>query len=175
MIGKFRLSDLLPEVCTCLSIPGLEIDASAVLHTFGKDAEDDLLRVYLITSGNASTSKAILRLLGKTGTKESIAFLFSRLGSNSRQMKEVALKCLIDCGFKPSEEDKVYLHQLTSEVIGLITWTLSVKICLKRSNDNFLLEEVNKEITRWKMFLFNVLSITYNSDTITRIRENLES
>lgn len=175
MIGKFRLSDLLPEVCTCLSIPGLEIDASAVLHTFGKDAEDDLFRVYLITSGNVSTSKAILRLLGKTGTKESIAFLFSRLGSNSRQMKEVALKCLIDCGFKPTEEDKVYLHQLTSEVIGLITWTLSIKICLKRSNDNFLLEEVNKEITRWKMFLFNVLSITYNSATIAKIRESLGS
>ncbi len=175
MIGKFKLSDLLSDVCACLSIPGLEIDASAVLHTFGKDAEDELFRVYFITSGNANTSKTILRLLGKTGTKESIAFLFSRLGSNSRQLKEVAINCLIDCGFKPSEEDKVFLHQLTSDVIGLITWTLSVKICLKRSNDNFLLEEVNKEITRWKIFLFNILSITYNPDTITKIRKSLES
>ena len=90
MIGKFRLSDLLSDVCGCLSIPGLEIDASAVLKTFGRDAEDELFRVYLRTSGNLSTSKAILRLLGKTGSKESVAFLFSRLGSTSRQLKEVA-------------------------------------------------------------------------------------
>jgi hypothetical protein len=173
MIGKFRLSDLLSDVCICLSIPGLEIDAFAVLKTFGRDAEDELFRVYLRTSGNLNTSKAILRLLGKTGSKESVAFLFSRLGSTSRQLKEVALKCLIDCGFKPSEEDKVFLHQLTAEVIGIITWTLSVKICLKRNNDNLLLEEVNKEITRWKIFLFNILSITYNSDIITKIRERL--
>ena len=175
MIGKFRLSDLLSDVCICLSIPGLEIDAFAVLKTFGRDAEDELFRVYLRTSGNLSTSKAILRLLGKTGSKESVAFLFSRLGSTSRQLKEVALKCLIDCGFKPSEEDKVFLHQLTAEVIGIITWTLSVKICLKRNDDNLLLEEVNKEITRWKIFLFNILSITYNSDIITKIRERLGS
>ena len=175
MIGKFKLSDLLSEVCECLNIPGLEIDAYSILRTFGKDAEEELFGIYLITSGNANTSKIILRLLGKTGTKESIGFLFSRLRSNSRQLKEVAIKCLIDCGFKPSEEDKDFLHQLTSEVIRLITWNLSAKICLKKSNNNFLLEEVNKEITRWEMLLFNVLSITYNSDTITRIRENLES
>ena len=168
MIGKFKLSDLLSEVCGCLSIPGLEIDAYSVLRSFGKDAEDELFRVYLITSGNVSTSKTILRLLGKTCTKESIGFLFSRLSSNSRQLKEIAVKCLIDCGFKPSEEDKDFLHQLTSEVIGLITWNLSAKICLERSNDNLLLEEVNKEIARWEKFLFNVLTITYNSDAITK-------
>jgi len=175
LIGKFKLSDLLSEVCECLNIPGLEIDAYSVLRSFGKDAEEELLKIYLITSGNVNTSKTILRLLGKIGTKESIGFLFSRLRSNSRQLKEVTVKCLIDCGFKPSEEDKDFLHQLASEVIGLITWNLSAKICLKKSNVNFLLEEINKEITRWKMFLFNVLSITYNSDTITGIRENLES
>jgi AAA family ATP:ADP antiporter len=175
MIGKFKLSDLLSEVCGCLNIHGLEIDAYSVLRSFGKDAEDELFRLYLVTSGDARTSKTILRLLGETCSKESVGFLFSRLKSNSRRIKEIAVEYLIACGFKPSKEDKDLLNQLTSEVIGLITWNLSAKICLIKSNDNFLLEEVNKEIERWEKFLFNVLSITYNSDAVARIRENLHN
>ena len=173
MIGKFKLSDLLPEVCGCLNIHGLETDAYSVLRSFGKDAEDELFRFYLVISGDASTSKTIFRLLGETCSKESVAFLFSRLKSNSRQLKEISVKYLIACGFKPSKEDKDFLHLLTSEVIGLITWNLSARICLIRSNDSFLLEEVNKEMARWEKFLFNVLSITYNSEAIIRIKEYL--
>ena len=175
MIGKFKLSDMLPEVCECLNIQGLETDASSVLRSFGSGAGAELVRFYLVSSGNANTSKTILRLLGKTRTKESIGFLFSRLWSNSRQLKEVALKCLIDCEFKPSVEDKDRLLQFISDIVGFMTWNLSAKICLEKSNDTFLLRIMSKEIDRWKRFLFNILSITYDSGSITKIRENLES
>jgi ATP:ADP antiporter, AAA family len=175
MIGKFKISDLLFEVCQCLNISGLEADAFAVLRTFNTVAEDELLSFYLVSSGNTKTSKIILRLLGKTCTKESLGFLCSRLWSNSRQLKEVALKCLIDCEFKPSEEDKDRLNQLISETIGFMTWNLSAKICLENNNNNFLLKVMEKEISRWNRFLFNLLSITYSSGSITTIIENLES
>jgi AAA family ATP:ADP antiporter len=174
LIGKFRLTDMLPEVCECLNIPGLETDASYVLRTFGDVAEDELIRFYLISSGNTNTSKTILRLLAETGTKENPGFLFSRLWSNSRQLKEVALNCLIACEFKPSEDDKERLHQLISDITGLITWNLSAKRCLEENNDTFLLGEMNKEISRWNKFLFNLLSVTYDPASITMIRENLE-
>lgn len=175
MIGKFKLSDMLPEVCECLNIPGLETDASSVLKSFGSSAENELIRFYLVSSGNANTSKTILRLLGKINTKESLGFLFARLWSNSRQLKEVALKCLIDCDFKPTGEENDRLHQFISDIVGLMTWNLTAKICLEKSNDTVLLEVMNKEINRWKRFLFNILSITYDSGSITKIRENLES
>ncbi|HUX58665.1 MAG TPA: hypothetical protein VMV77_16970 [Bacteroidales bacterium] len=175
MIGKFKLSDLLPEVCECLNIPGLETDANAVLQAFGSDAEEELIRSYLVSSGNTNTSKTITRILGKICTKESMEFVFSRLWSNSRQLKEVTLKCLIDCEFKPSEEDKDRLHQFISDIVGLMTWNLSAKICLEKNNNTILLEVLSREINRWNAFLFNVLSITYDTGSITKIRENLES
>jgi hypothetical protein len=55
-----------------------------------------------------------------------------------------------------------------------MTWNLSAKICLTKSNDTLLLEVFNKEIKRWNRFLFNLLSITYDSGSITKIKENLE-
>jgi len=175
MIGKFKLSDMLAEVCECLIIQELEPDAEAVLLSFGSAAEEDLERYYLVSSGNVNASITIMRILGKIGTKESVEFIFSRLWSNSRELKEVALNCLIDCEFKPSEENKDRLHQFISDTIGLMTWNLSAKICLDKNNSNLLLEVLKKEIYRWTGFLFNVLSITYDAGSITKIRENLES
>jgi hypothetical protein len=95
MIGKFRLTDLLSEVCTCLSIPILAKDAYEVIKSFGPVSEDELVRLYLITSGNTKLSKIILQLLGSICTQVTTGFLYSRLWSNSRQLKEVAVKCLI--------------------------------------------------------------------------------
>jgi ATP/ADP translocase len=175
MIGKFKLSDMLPEVCECLNIPGLETDASEVLRIFGADAVDELIRYYLVASGNIYTSKTILRLLGLMPDKASTEFLFSRLWSNSRILKEVTLKCLIAIEITPSAEEKDRLNQLISDIVGLMTWNLSAKVCIENSNDPFLLDEMIKEINRWNRFLFNTLSITYDSGSVSKIRENLES
>jgi ATP:ADP antiporter, AAA family len=174
MIGKFRLSDMLPEVCECLNIPGLEMDAEEVLRAFGSAAEEELMRFYLVSSGNINASKTILRLLSKLSLTESTGFLFSRLWSNSRQLKELALKCLIDGNFKPSPEDKERLTLLISDIVGIMAWSLSAKSCLEKNNDTVLLAEINKELNRWSRFLMDVLSVTYNAAALTRIRRNLE-
>ena len=175
MIGKFRLSDLVSEVCVCLNIPDLTIDASEVLKSFGSVADDELLRYFIITSGNLRLSRTILNLLGKTCTEKTIGFLFSRLWSNSRQLKEIAVKCLINCKFRPNEEERQRLDQLTSEVIGIITWHLSSKISLERDNNSFLLEKINHEIDRWHKFLINILSLNYNPDSIALILEKINN
>ena len=175
MIGKFRLPDLLPEVCGCMSIPGLTKDAFEVLTTFGPDAEDQLIRFYVVSSGNTDLCKTILRLLANTNSSDTISFLFSRLWSNSRQLKELTVKLLIINKFTPSEEEKQRLVLLASEVIGIITWNLSAKISLAEEHDDFLLDKVNYEIQRWTEFLFNTLSVTYGIGNIAMIREVLES
>ncbi len=174
MIGKFKMTDMLPEVSGCLNIPALESQAAYVLKSFGKDADEELRRYYLLSSGNINISRSILRLLGENCDSENKAFLFARLWSNSRQIREIALKKLIECQFIPSEEEKDRLHQMISDVIGIMVWNLSAKISLKRENDSFILEALEKEISRWNDFLFSILSIAYEAGSITRIRENLE-
>jgi hypothetical protein len=173
MIGKFRLADLLSEVCGCLTNNELAKDAYEVLKSFGSEAENELIRFYLVTSGNARISGTILHLLGNICSHETNGFLFSRLWSNSRQLRETAVKKLIDCKFNPSEEEKQRLDNQISEVIDSVAWNLSVKIALERDNDDFLLEKINQEIEKWREFLFNILSITYNSGPISMIRENV--
>jgi ATP/ADP translocase len=175
MIGKFKLTDLLPEVCVCLNIPGLEENAENVLMSFGKESYGELQRYYMVSSGNINISKSILRILGSSSSKEHESFLFSRLWSNSRQVKEVAMKWLIDRNYKAPDEEKDRLHQYVSDIIGIITWNVAARIAITKRNDNLLLEAINREINRWNTFLFNLLCVIYDSGSINRIRENLES
>jgi AAA family ATP:ADP antiporter len=175
MIGKFRMEDMLSEVTGSLNNPDLENQAVNVLRSYGKVADDELRRFYLLSSGNLNTSKTILRLLGENCSKENQEFLFARLWSSSRPLREVALKYLIKSGFIPTEEEKDRLHQMISDIVGIMVWNLSAEIALKRENDTLLLEALKKESSRWNRFLFGILSITYDAGSISRIKENIES
>jgi ATP:ADP antiporter, AAA family len=175
MIGKFGIADLLPEVCGSLGTPGVAVEAAEVLRKSGTSVEDKLIRFYVASSGNAKLSKTVLQLLGNICTKETTGFFFSRLWSNSRQLKEIASKCLINCNFRPTEDEKLRLNQLSSDIIGIITWYLSAKISLVRDNDNFLLGRINREIERWTSFLIDILSITYKPASISRIIEKINT
>jgi AAA family ATP:ADP antiporter len=175
MIGKFRLKDMLTEVCDCLGIQGLEADAARVIGSFGHEASDELQRFYLSSSGNLIVCKTIIRLLGKSCSPENLTFIYARLWSNSRQLKEIALKCLTDCAYKAGEEEKDKLNQLISDTIGMITWNISAQISLAGNNDEVLLGVIRKETNCWNSFLFNLLSIAYDSGSIARIRANIGS
>lgn len=175
MIGKFGLADLLSEVCGSLGNPRLAIEAYEVLKKSGNSVEDKLIRFYIANSGNAKLSKTILQLLEDICTNETAGFFYSRLWSNSRQIKEIAAKCLIKCNFKPTEDEKLRLSQLSSDIIGIITWYLSAKVSLVRDNDNFLLDKIYRENERWMSFLTDILSITYKPASISRIIEKMKT
>lgn len=173
IIGKFRITDLLSVVCESLNTPGLAQDAYEVLLSFGDGVEDELLRFYLINSGNLKLSRIVLQLLGNTCTKESTGFLFSNLWSNSRQIKEISVKSLLKCKFKPSEEEKVRLENLVIEIIGIMAWNMNAEISLERKKNDFLLEKFKPENRRMETFLFNILSLTYGIDIISEIKRNI--
>ncbi|MFH0842441.1 MAG: hypothetical protein V1903_07460 [Bacteroidota bacterium] len=175
MIGKFRLKDMLPEVCDCLNVKGLEVQAANVLRSFGNEAREELSRFYMSSSGNTVISKTILHILGKNCSAENHEFLFSRLWSNSRLLRETALDILVDCNYKITEEDSDRFHQLISDIIGIITWNISAKLSIARSSNMTLAEPLDRESARWNSFLFKMLSIAYDSGSIRKIRENLES
>ena len=175
MIGKFHLKDMLSEVCSCLVIPGLETDSYNVLSSFGEEAHHDLFHLYLSSSGNINNSKSIIRLISQSTTRENTDFLFARLWSNSRQIKEIAAQSLIKCGYKANDEEKDKLNQLVSDIIGMITWNISAQSCLLKENNGPLLEVIKKETNSWNSFLFNVLSIAYDSGSVSKIRDNIES
>lgn len=170
MIGKFKLTDMLQDVADCLRIPGLEIDTSAVLLSFRSQVGVELQQLYLKSSGNINASKAILHILCKTAIPENIMFLFERLWSNSKEIKEVALECLVDSNFKVPEENKARITKLICDVTRTLIWIISSQTFLMKSGNQFFAESFSKEVIYWKRFLFGLLVITYESGRVDDIR-----
>lgn len=170
LIGKFRLTDMVQEVSGYLTVPGLETDSAAVLKFFGNESGSALRRLYLKSSGNINACKAILRILSRIGGEENVTFLFERLWSNSREIKETALRCLTDCEFKVNKEEINRFNKLISEITGTLAWILCAQICVKKENNEYLTEILDKEIIRWKRFLYNLLVISYKSDYIKSVK-----
>jgi ATP/ADP translocase len=174
MIGKFRMHDMIHEVCDCLGVPGLEADSVSVLRSFGSQAYDHLVRAYLGASGNINISKSIINLLAEPCGKENTEFLFARLWSHSRRIKEMAAVKLIKCGFSPGEDDRDRLNQLASELIGMITWNIAARATLEKTENKVLAEVIRNETAAWNNFLFNILSIAYDQSSIEKIKDNIE-
>jgi ATP/ADP translocase len=175
MIGKFRIRDMLQEVCTCLNNTVLEADALNVLRNFGTDPGEELRRFYLSSSGNIEISCAVLRIMAENNTPSDRNLLFTGLWSGSRKVRELALKKLAECGFEPSESERDKLHQLISDIAGIMTWNISARITLKRQKDEIMAEVLEKEISRWNRFLFDLLSLVYTHSSIDKIRKNIEA
>lgn len=174
MIGKFRITDLIYFVCESVGFPGLTTDSYVVLRSFGASADDEMEKYFLNTSGNIRLSKTILRLLSESCSKKSVSFLFLRLWSNSRVLRESAARSLIICKFRPSETEKSRLENLITETINQITWNLSAQISLKKINKDELSYQINLENERLKSFLFNLLSVTYDPGFVREVTENIQ-
>jgi hypothetical protein len=166
---------MLNEVCLSLLVPGLSDQAEIVLMSFGNKAQEELQRFSLSSSGNVDVTRRLLRLLGSSCREANLGFIFPRLWSGSRLVREAALRELSRCRFIPGEEEKDRLHQLISEVAGILTWNLTARSVLNRNNDRHLCEVLNSEIERWYNFLFDILSITCDPVSVQRIKENLDS
>jgi hypothetical protein len=162
LIGKFRMTDMIQEVCLCLNSPGLEEDAFSVLRSFGNAAGKDLDRCYLTNAGNLATNKAILRLLAKTHPAADMSMLVDRLWSNSRQIREMVLKTLIDLKYTPNENEKEHLKKSIFATFGTLAWIISALVCLQSNNDALLSVEMEKEYIRWKDYLLNLLALTFD-------------
>jgi hypothetical protein len=159
IIGKFRISEMTQEVCMCLSDNELPGDAFEVLQSMGQDTGADLRRYYLVSSGNPLISAAILRILGSFCSDENMEFIYSRLWSGSRYIRELALEHLLNCRYVANKEETMRVVPLLYEVSSTIVWLLSVKICLNRNDNPELLKEINREYSQWNSFMAGLLKI----------------
>lgn len=165
LIGKFRIKDMIQEVCDCLAVPEISDEAYSVMTEFGSEAGKELIRYYLRSSGNLNASRSVLRLFSEICPGENMPFVFERLWTNSRPLRELAAICLIKCSYKPSGEEREQLKKLIFDAFGQFVRMLSLKVCLDANNNEFIAEQIGKELQKWRKFLLNLLIICHG-DTI---------
>ena len=162
LIGKFRLTDMIQEVCECLTVTGVENDAYAVMKSLGLAVARDIDRCYLRTAGNVNTSKVLLRLMSEIHQPADLSFLVERLSSGSRLVREISLDTLTASGFRLNETAKERIKANINETFGTLTWIICILIPLEEGKNGFLSNELKKEYDRWKEYLLKLLHLVYN-------------
>lgn len=166
MIGNFKLSEMTQEVCECIDQPGLQEDAFNILLSFGSNAIRELDRFFLRSSGNLNTRKTVLRLLTKIRQKDDKSFLLDQLWSNSRQIKEMVVETLLASNYRVNKSETERLKKHIVEVFETIAWIISGLITLIENDNRLMSAEMEKELNRWKDYLFNLLILTFNHRSI---------
>ena len=159
MVGKFRITSLIPEVCESMTVSGLEEEAVSVLRYLGPEAENELLKCYFKYSGNVNVSANILRILFRSSSSKSNSFSFEMLWAASRQVRELALELLLDRNYKTSPEERNRLGSLLYETAGVITDIISANAVLRKNNKGYQSEKLKKEYLRWKLFFSGAYSL----------------
>ena len=161
LIGKFRMTDMLQEVCECLGVRGVEVDAFSVLQSFGAAAVREVDRYFLKISGNVGSGKILLRLMSKIHPPADMSFMADRLSSNSRLIRETALMTLENMAYVVRESEKERLKKIIYDTFGTLAWIIASQISLKNGNNDFLYEVMNKEYGRWQDYLLRLMHLVY--------------
>lgn len=173
LIGRSRVTDMIPELCDCLSLPEISRDAYSVLRSFGDTAFSALGAAFFRSSGSTETRILIVRLFGESGVAEASEFLLPRLWAVHKQIRKEALTGLLKCGYIPDDITKDRLVQEVLDTIGLLTWNISATVSIKERGDDNLARVMADESLWWQNFLFDLLSLIYDKQSFDKIRENL--
>lgn len=161
LIGKFKMTDMVQEVCSCLNIRDIEEDAASVLLSLGSAVARELDRCSLAMAGNLITNKAVLGILARTRRGGDLSFVVERLWSNSRQIREMVINTLTEFNYRIGENDKERLKKNIIETFGTLAWIISAQVCLLNNNNTVLSDQMEKEYARWKDFLLGLLVLAY--------------
>jgi len=161
LIGKFRMTDMIQEVCECLNVSGIEDDVYAVIRSLGPDVVRDIDRYYLKTAGNVNISKVLLRLMSEIHRPDDMSFLIERLLSNSRPVKEMSLDILFSSRYSLTQSERERLKPTITETFGTLAWMISMLAALEEGNNEFLTKQLIREYDRWKFYLLRILHLVY--------------
>lgn len=175
LVGKFGIKELLPEICECLDNDAIAGDAYFVLKRFGEEAFPALAGHYFRSSGNIKVRRLLLRLFSEKGGSQAIEFLLPAIWSVNRFLRKEAVSGLISCGYRADADTRNRLLQEVQDIIGLLTWNLSAQLSLRENDNRLLYDTLGKETQWWSEFLFDLLSLVYDKNSLEKIKENLES
>ena len=160
MIGKFNLYDMAGEVADSLANPELCIVAANVIRSFGEKASDELTHLFMSSSGNRQLSRIVVKLMGNIHSVKVNEFIFSLLWSSAREVRMEASDILLKNGYIAGQGSREKIENLIAEIIGIITWDLSVKSCLENNGNDNLSRIISNEISEWRLFIQRLLYIS---------------
>lgn len=166
----------LPYITELLAISMYNPVAFYALCGFGPTAIEHLEQVYHKAQTGQGTKLNIVRIYGCIGGEKAIKSLLSKINENDLRVVAEVVRVLNHLNYQAGGNSRIRISQLLETLIGIVAWNYAACSSLdqKTAGDelkNALEDEVRENIE----FIYLLLSLLYDRQTIQHIRENLES
>ncbi len=173
---EFKKAELAPALVDLLSSDLYVNHTYHTLITLGEEVLDALDLYFYKTGIEVQTLVRIVRIFGKIGGKEAIPYLLAKLGHHKREVVLETVRSLRLCNYRSAEEDLIRLNQVLENVIETTAWNLAASASIiEEEVGTDLKEAIQEELSSNFDLIFELLSLSYEPQSIFQIRENLES
>jgi len=149
--------------------------AHASLVGSGETGLELLELAYQKTSLSDISKERILRILPDTGSTLTPPVLFNKFSVKAHNRSTI-LEGLLRIDFTPDEKEKMLLNQKLIEQAGICAWNLNAFYhCPNDSKIPLLKDELDREFHKSIRFLFDILKLAYDKNSIEAVLDNLEA
>ncbi len=174
-VGELKLTELYPFLIDQLDIPKYRAAASSVLIDLGEEVIDALDQAFYKSGYSTPALTRIVKILGIIGGPKSVSNLTNKITYPDRGVVNQTLLSLRACNYKADETNRNRLHQIIETHIANVAWYYAAQQEINHSKViPELLTSIESEIQNSLNSLYLLLSLAYDAQTISNIRENIE-
>lgn len=175
-IFELRIERLYGFIIDQLDSTKYRAAATSALISIGPDILDLLDQSFYKSGYSTPALKRIVKIMGIIGGAKAIDYLITKITYPDRRIVNQSLLSLRSCGYTADETNRNRLHQIIETYIANIAWHYATE---QELNPDRVLPElqdsIQQEIADSFEILYLLLSLAYDAQSISNIKENIES
>lgn len=175
-VGKLKEIALLPSVIENINNPIHRSIVTSTLLTFGDGMLNLLDNAFYKSNFDSHTLEHIINVYSDSKSEKAIPLLLKKLNFPDQRVVTATLTALRNFNFQAESSEAVKVQQTIEGTVGVALWNMvaleeSREYELPKSLSKSLEEEVASNID----LIYTLLSLLYDPQSITNIRQNIES
>ncbi|MEQ8359820.1 MAG: HEAT repeat domain-containing protein [Cytophagales bacterium] len=175
-IAKLNLPELWPKLVENLNNNNCVQAATSAIISIGDRILPTLEQSFYKSGYSAETMLQIIRIYGIIGGKNAEEYLLKKINYPDGRIVKHSLLALKSCNYKAATDKRGSIHQTIETTISNILWNL---VALENLKDDEitenLVEALEQEVKENYEFLFLLLSLAYDPQSIKYVQENIET
>jgi ATP:ADP antiporter, AAA family len=176
LCGWLKINETLSMVAEFIGSEALFSDCIITLSILGKKHPAQLIQLFYKSDITLNTQQALLEILGSDKNETSIKFLIDNLSYHRTEIVYQSVKLLRKIGYQASDSEKQRFFHPITQAAQTLSWDIAAIVSVKNHIDESpMLNALEDEHQRHIEHLFNLLSITYNSQSVQHVKDYLDS
>jgi ATP:ADP antiporter, AAA family len=174
--GKIKRVELWPLIIENLVIPEYSHSAKVALEIIGEPMLQEVDRFFEKISEYKPVQLKILRIYESIGGEKAIKLLRKKIYYPDKDIRFQALLSLSNLEYHASPSEIPFIKQTIEDSVDIMVWLMASLVDIRATNvTQYLQLALLQEMEEKKEHIFLLLSLLYDSKTISHIRGHIES